>query len=1819
MGRKSIDVVGARQNNLRGVDVSFPLGAITAVTGVSGSGKSSLAFDTLYAEGQRRYVESFSPYARQFMDRMDRPDVARVDGVLPAVAIDQKNAIRASRSTVGTITELCDFIKVLYARAATLSCCGAPVLDESPAHVAAALCDEHDGARAIIAFSVPATTRRARELALEWLAAEGYQRLVQEGEAIPLAERKKSSRLPIIVALDRVTIEAKRRGRLSASVEQAMMRAGGQALVYLDGQREPRVFSRGRHCPRCDTRYPAPLESHFSFNSPLGACETCNGFGAVIDLDLDLVIPDRSLSLDEGAVRCWNTERTEYERGELCGCAEYYGIATDKPWGKLADDERELLIEGDKRRAAPARLAKRVDEPYGFFGIRGWFRWLERKTYKMHVRVLLSRYRAYVPCEACGGARLNAHALKYTLGGLSLDALYAMSIGEARAFFDTLELDTESAGACKPVLTEVRERLRYLCDVGVDYLTLDRKSRTLSGGEVQRVNLTTAIGSALVNTLYVLDEPSIGLHARDNARLMAILERLRDNRNTIVVVEHDDAIIRRTDHVVDLGPGPGDRGGEVVYAGPTRGLARAKDRSLTARYLSRAALAPTQAQWFVDDDAATPKPRRPVNGKTRRLSLSGARAHNLRGVDIEIPLERLTIISGVSGSGKSTLACDVLFRGLARLRGVPTERPGEHDRIEGARYLSDVVLVDQSPVGTTPRSNAATYVKVYDGIRKHFAATSAATRAGLSPASFSFNVAGGRCEACDGNGFERVEMQFLSDQFVACEKCGGKRFKPEVLAVELDGRSIADVLELTVDEAREVFADDDKIARGLAALSGVGLGYLRLGQPLNTLSGGESQRLKLAGHLAVDRTRGALFIFDEPTTGLHLADVQRLIENLHALVDVGNTVVVIEHHLDVIAQADWIIDLGPEGGREGGELLVCGPLDELLESERSHTARYLRAHLAGDAELDAIASAGRASEAKRSYLAPADIVVRGARVNNLRELDITLPRDKLVVVTGPSGSGKSSLAFDVLFAEGQRRFIDCLSPYARQYVAQVGRPDLDELLGVPPTVCISQRTARGGRKSTVATVTEIYHYLRLIYARVGVQHCHHCGAQVSGLSDERISALLIEHHDGQRVRVLAPAVRGRKGFHKDIFKRARARDHGEVRVDRSVLPLEPQPELSRYDEHDVEYVVGEVVVSAKRRAEIEALVGEALELGDGTLYVLPHKRRRVRRYSRDRYCADCGLGFDPPDPRTFSFNSRAGACEACGGSGVEPGGDEDGDETIDESLDGGSISTRLETPCSACGGARLSPRARAVRVFERSIDELTALTPGELVSVIEQAPLGERERAIVGTAVDEVTARCRFLERVGLGYLELGRGAHTLSGGEAQRVRLAAQLSAELRGVLYVLDEPTIGLHPHDNQRLLETLEELVTRGNTVVVVEHDEETIRRADHLVDMGEGGGSHGGRIVAAGPRARVLKQKRCLTARCMAIPGAERAVYRGRDVGRRAPSLAVSDVTHHNLAGVRARFPLGCLTVVTGVSGSGKSSLVRDVLGEGLRRVLHGGAGLSGTLRGTEAIRHVREIDQSPIGKTPASTPATYVGIYDEIRRLFAQLPEARARGYSAGRFSFNVRGGRCEHCSGKGSVKHEMSFLPDVYVHCELCDGARYAPETLEVRYREHSIADVLALTVEQARELFEAVPKVRRPLELLNDVGLGYVQLGQPSNTLSGGEAQRVKLARELQKRGGTRAGESVLYIMDEPSTGLHFDDLRKLLDVMQRLVDRGDTLVVIEHNLDVIASADYVIDLGPGGGKHGGRVLYQGPRDGLCGKDTATARFLAEHLGHAY
>jgi excinuclease ABC subunit A len=2001
-----IVVRGAREHNLRDVTVGLPRGRLVCLTGVSGSGKSSLAFDTLYAEGQRRYVESLSTFARQFLGQLPRPDVDSVTGLSPSISIAQKSAGHNPRSTVATMTEIHDFLRVLYARIGTAHCpeCDS-VLEAQPRDqiVERIIAARKDQRVMILAPLVREAKGEHRDLFTD-LVRQGFTRARVDGQICRVEDPPALEKLlkhSIDVVVDRLIPSEATRSRIAEAVELALRTGGGQVIVAgeekgdaaLLGEEKVAakraaspfsdlILSSRYACVQCGVSYSTPEPQLFSFNSPQGACPTCDGLGDIYGIDPTKLVTAPEKSLRKGAIGVLGSFRDmpRWLRRLLTGVAAHAeakrkfadGTLLDTPWQDLTSLQKKIWLNGTGLEEITLSWRRGRAERGGktkFEGILALLanRWRNAKS--GIIRRMLEKLMSVTPCHDCMGARLSHQARavrietkskQWTKGNrqLSLDALCALPIAAAREFLSDLVLDDTQAVIAVELMKEIRSRLAFLDQVGLGYLSLERKAPTLSGGESQRIRLAAQIGSGLSGVLYVLDEPSIGLHARDNVKLLGALEALRDKGNTVVVVEHDEDTIRAADWVVDFGPGPGKRGGEVVAAGTPADVAES-DRSITGSFLAGR------------DAIEVPAVRRKPTGKS--LLLKGVRHNNLTGIDVEIPLGQLVCVTGVSGSGKSSLVGDVLEPELRRrlAGGSDTERDdsgntgsggasgpvGTFTAIEGAEQLDKVIVIDQSPIGRTPRSNPATYVKVWDDIRKLFTMLPDAKKRGWKAGRFSFNVAGGRCEACEGNGSTRLDMDFLADVWVTCEQCGGARFAKDTLEVRWKGKNVAELLNMEIGEARELFADAPDIARKLETLCDVGLDYLHLGQPSPTLSGGEAQRVKLSRELAKRSTGKTLYILDEPTTGLHMADVRQLLTVLERLVDAGNTVLVVEHNLDVVKRADHVIDLGPEGGAGGGQIVAAGTPEQVARVKASHTGLALKSMLAaGKARADGVqkpparrkkpataAAIAKAELAKLSQIekasidpGPPQITIRGAAQHNLKSVDADIPRGAMTVCCGPSGSGKTSLAFDTLYAEGQRRYVESLSPYARQFVGQVPKPVFEKIEGLSPAVAIEQRATGSTPRSTVGTLTEMYDYFRVLAARLGVMHCPECSTPVGAQSIDKTVERLLEHDPGTRLLLLAP-VELRVGQSPEaFFAGLRAAGYARVRIDGKTQQLDEKPALDRKRKNKIEIVVDRVTAAPTERSRLAQSVETAFDAGAGTMLVaravegVDEADWPVEVHSRRLACASCGRGFKPLEPRQFSFNSPLGWCATCDGLGTRTGiehkslirdpslslgaGALDLWPSLDRAdcgqvsramLDGLCAATGLpidvplaelsglqqrvlfegtgekwievkrpaasagkspqrkqgsapadvwfsyqfkgleaaceeaarmvtglrgkvdavmgEVPCSECGGSRLADVASAVTLWGRSLDVWCRMPLARLQQSLAAVSLSDSEKKIAGDLLRELNARVAFLVDVGLEYLDMARPAGSLSGGELQRIRLAAQVGSGLTGVLYVLDEPTIGLHPRDTHRLITALGKLRDLGNTIVVVEHDRDVVASADHALDFGPGSGREGGTIVAHASPTKLATTKASVTGPYLKAKKACDAVLaRKQKQGRRQPAswLEVRGIRHRTLRGLDLKVPMGVLTAVTGPSGSGKTSLVLEVLWRSLARRLHAAReqpGQHDSVKGLEKIDKVILVDQEAIGSTPGSTPATYTGVFDHIRQLFTKVPEARTRGFTPRTFSFNVPGGRCEACEGLGQRRVEMHFLPDVWVECETCKGRRYSAETLHAKWHGKSIADVLEMSVAEAAQFFETVPAISRILSTLVDVGLGYITLGQPAPQLSGGEAQRVKLSRELAKPGTG----STLYILDEPTTGLHFSDIEKLLHVLERLVDTGNTVLVVEHNLEVIAAADWVIDMGPEAGDGGGKIVVEGPPEDLvvhvqqCVRDKSLLR---SHTGEA-
>ncbi|MBV9123046.1 MAG: excinuclease ABC subunit UvrA [Planctomycetes bacterium] len=1992
MENSTILIRGAREHNLRNVNLDLPRNQLIVFTGVSGSGKSSLAFDTLYAEGQRRYVESLSSYARQFLGQLQKPDVDYLGGLSPAISIQQKAAGRNPRSTVGTITEIHDYLRVLYARVGQGHCpeCGRPITAQTREQIIARILALPEGARFLILAPVIRGQKGEYKDLFEDMLKRGFVRARVDGQVVRLTDDLKLDRRIkhfIEIVIDRLKNEPRVRPRLAEAVEQALALGEGSLIVEVEGEKQDDQETEGGEdillsaqyaCTACGRSYEPPSPQLFSFNSPQGMCLECEGLGTKYTFDPALVVPDPSLSFYEGAIPLVGPLRGmgRWRRHIYEGVARTLDINLKTPWAELPAEHRNLLLYGAGDRHITYEWKQRGGGLWKHGG--KWEGIIPqllsnfKKTASGPRRMQLEKYMRSVRCPACQGQRLNPQARAVRLAGKTLVELCATPIGDLAEWFDPERGPLESSleplqrAIAGEVLKEIRGRLGFLLNVGLHYLTLERTAPTLSGGEAQRIRLAGQIGCGLVGVLYILDEPSIGLHPRDNERLLRSLERLRDLGNTVVVVEHDEETMRAADYIVDFGPGPGVRGGEVVAAGPYAEIV-ANPQSLTGQYLSGG------------KQIALPAQHRP--GTAKKLRIVGARHNNLKNITVDIPLGLFVCVTGVSGSGKSSLVNDILFERLKAERGrtngeaeEDSEEEGDLlaglgppasafacDAITGAEHIDKVIDIDQTAIGRTPRSNPATYIKVFDEIRALFAQLPESKVRGYKPGRFSFNRPGGRCEACEGNGSNRLEMDFLADVWVTCLVCEGRRFNRETLQVRYKGKNIHDVLEMDVQEALEHFTHVPRIRNMLQTLHDVGLDYIKLGQSSPTLSGGEAQRIKLARELCRRSTGQTLYILDEPTTGLHFEDIHKLLQVLHGFVEAGNTVVVIEHNLDVIKTADWIIDLGPEGGSGGGEVVYAGTPEDVAACSRSYTGQALLAGpLSGRNHLPSPKTGRNGAPHTRPHQEePATdrithLTVQGAQQHNLKNLTVSLPRERMTVCTGPSGSGKSSLALDTIYAEGQRRYIESLSAYARQFLGQMQKPRVEHVTGLSPAISIEQKTTSRSPRSTVGTVTEVYDYLRVLYARLGQPYCPTCGIPVGTQTADEIIDKILSLPEGSKLYLMAPVERRGQEKYEAIWDEIRRTGYVRLRVDGRSYNVEEPPAIDHRRKHQIEVVVDRVIVKSNQRSRVADAVEAALDLGRGVLHVAHVDDSRdepgwkVERYSQHFACDRCGRSFEPLNPHHFSFNSPLGWCPTCEGLGVQRGantavlirdprrslregaiaawpvlsaenpflpfaealarhvglsldtpfeeldpahqrailhgtgdawvalasGEPKSAERAAKGKKRGSKSeprpatpevrfqykglfpaideaSRVsfvyrhkldhlvsEVPCSTCGGSRLREDAAAVRFADRTLGDLCNLPIGQTLDLFKNLALSKTQQQVAGELLREIQNRLQFLVDVGLEYLTLSRPAPTLSGGESQRIRLASQIGSGLTGVLYVLDEPTIGLHPRDNRRLLQALVHLRNLGNTLVLVEHDREVITAADYLLDFGPGAGDRGGEITAQGTPKQVQRARASLTGQYLSgkkaipVPGNRRMqkvkgewlLVNGSDTPGQPPHyLTVVGARHHNLKNIDVSFPLGTFIAVTGVSGSGKSSLVNEVLYNTLARKLHRArtpAAAHDDILGLDFIDKVINVDQDPIGNSPSSNPATYTGVFDRIRQLFAQLPDAKVRGYHPRRFSFNKPGGRCEACEGNGQKKIEMHFLPDVWVECDVCHGSRYNPETLAVHYKGRSIADVLQMRVSEALELFSNIPKIRRILQTLADVGLDYLTLGQAAPTLSGGESQRVKLAAELSRPNTGRT----LYLLDEPTTGLHFDDIRKLLDVLNRLVDLGNTVIVVEHNMDVIKTADWIIDLGPEAGEAGGYVVAQGTPELLLNhRDTEdtekkvshTAEILAEVL----
>lgn len=1890
---KQICLKKVKVHNLKSVDLTLDTNQLIVFTGVSGSGKSSMAFDTIYVEGQRRYVESLSTFARRQLGEMAKPDLEHASGISPTISIEQKSAGKNPRSTVGTMTEIYDYLRVLYARIGVPHCpvSGEAVMPQSRERILKTIQSIPQGTKlAILAPFAKAKKAEFKEDFQE-LLRKGYMRARVDGKILSLDDDVTldgNVAHDVDVVIDRLTVNQDNMSRIAEALTEALNLGNGvMSVLYLDTDEE-QLFSMHAYSPKSGLSY-SSLEPHdFSFNSPSGMCPHCNGLGVVNQFDLEKII-DPSLSIAEDCCSVGSSYQTVRYGNIYDNLANIYGFSVHTPWKKLSEEAKKIFLYGTEKKwtrmtfihpVTGATWTDHIQWRGVLYEAQSRFAEAKSDLYRKKMQKIMSEQ----VCPVCQGERLKQYPAATLLNGKRISALTAMTIEDCLEFFNHLVLTKNEEFIADELLKEIRQRLMFLVEVGLGYLTLKRTSPTLSGGESQRVRLASQIGCGLVGITYVLDEPSIGLHPRDNKKLIHTLKHLRDMGNSVIVVEHDEETIWEADRIVDFGPGPGSRGGNIVVNGTLRDLLEHKD-SITAGYLNGTLTIPI------------PKKRR--KAKKEFLEISAATHHNLKKVSVKIPLGQFIAVTGVSGSGKSSLISDILYPSLSNHLHKGEHTVGAHKEIAGKDNIDKVIAIDQSPIGRNPRSNPATYIKLFDEIRDLFCMLPESKARGYKPGRFSFNVKEGACPQCEGMGMVKVDMDFMEDAWVDCPLCKTKRFDEETLSIHYKGKNIYDVLEMEVAEALEFFANIPSIKHKLETLQKVGMDYIKLGQSSTTLSGGEAQRIKLAKELVRPSTGNTLYILDEPTTGLHFHDIKQLLSVLHELVERGNTVLVIEHNMDVVKTADWIIDLGPEGGEKGGEIVATGT-PEKISAMDTPTGRAISEAIHHDAKKKTVETLKRLKKGPKKESSEdkeiKSITILGAEQNNLKHLDVTIPREQITVFTGPSGSGKSSLAFDTIYAEGQRRYIESLSPYARQFVKQMSKPKVGHVEGLSPAIAIEQKAHAGNPRSTVGTMTEIYDYLRLLFARIGIPHDPDTGEEIKAISKDHVVDRINSYPEGEKIQVLAPINIKKNEKFEDVIGRLQRIGYLRVRLNGQYYDLDDPSLPSQYDKkrkNELFLVIDRLKVRSTGDMRLYEAVENASRIGEGKLVIA--KEDSDVFFNLTFAVESTGKSYPEITPHTFAFNHADGMCIDCQGLGFQYGANlfqnaeimsqsitslmqylwrektsSSAQQLLRDVLDAegidpytplrllpkdqlqillnGSPSEKLymtkqgykvrwiginhvlakvgknaisemresviplldEQVCLSCNGYRVNPLARHVTIQGLSIGELCRLPIIKASEFINGLTLSSQENKLLEEVIKQLKSKLSFLCEVGLHYLSLERRAPTLSGGEAQRIRLARQLGSGLTGVLYVLDEPTIGLHPRDNDRLNTALKQLKTLGNTLLMVEHDPLTISIADHILDFGPQAGQHGGHITAEGTLTEIMNNPNSLTGAYLSgklqIPIREKP---------RSPAKTFLTITHakeNNLKNIDVKIPVGLMTCLTGVSGSGKSTLMHQVILPAVQQglmtkdtVVYKGA----TISGISNFDKLLSIDQNPIGLTARSDVGTYVDVLARMREFFASLPLARSKGLQGKHFSYNHRRGMCTGCWGMGYKRVEMHFLPPIRVVCEDCKGMRLNPTSLEIQYAGKNFGQYLDMTVEEARKVFENHPRIVRPLDTLISVGLGYLKLGQEMASLSGGEAQRIKLSRELAKRSTGRT----LYLLDEPTTGLHSDDIKKLLAVLQKLVDKGNTMIIIEHNQDVIKNADHLIDLGPDAGEEGGQVLFTGsPKDIKKNRKSLTGKYLS-------
>ncbi|NOX48219.1 MAG: excinuclease ABC subunit UvrA [Chlorobi bacterium] len=1644
-----IELENVSQNNLRNISLKLPRNKFIVITGVSGSGKSSLAFDVINGEGRRKYFVNLSARARNYLGKLEKPKVERIRNLTPTIAVSQTSGNNNPRSTVGTLSEINDYLRLLFARL---------------------------------------------------------------------------------------------------------------------GKSDDNTLDLNR--------------SLFSFNSPVGACPHCKGLGVEDRIAPKLLIEDASRTIRERAFKITNpkgyiiySQVTIDALDEVC---KAHGFSVDIPWRELSPEQQDVVLNGSDR----------IKIPYGKHTLESRMRWSgitakprEEGYYKGILPVMdqilqrdrnpnILRFAKTQLCSSCGGSRLSEKALSVKILGKTIHDFSCLSLDELKQSLDINLFSGNDKPIAKEILKETKKRIDTLKLLGLAYLSLNRKADTLSGGEMQRIRLAKQMTSKLRNITFVFDEPSIGVHPSNNANIIKVMKELTANGNTVIVVEHDAQTILNADWIVEIGPGAGINGGDLLFNGSIKEFMGSSYKSLTKDYLP-------------EGKKEVKMGFQPPVGKSF-FSLKNAEINNLKSLNADFAYHCLNVVSGVSGAGKSSLINQSL---IPLIQGKYDKQLNVKGKPELENFNFDkTIIVDRSPIGKTARSTPATYTKLHDLIRDLFASLDESKKRNFNRSVFSYNVKGGRCEKCEGAGKLEIGMHFLGNVETVCDVCNGKRFKTEVLAIKYREKSISDILNLSIKQAHGFFEGNKKIQHYLRVLISIGLGYIKLGQSSNSLSGGEAQRIRLASEIIKSTSGNNLFIFDEPTTGLHFYDIQVLLDLFAELLNKGNTIIAIEHNEDFIRNAHRIIDLGPEAAVKGGRIVFQGCYADFLKNKESLTVRYLKPGIENVCYKDENPGNKRQIEFK------------GVNTNNLKSVDVIVPDGKHTVITGRSGSGKSSLAFDTIFSESQKRFTESFPTYIRQFSGNYSRAKFDEAFGLTPVIALKQSNRITDPRSTLGTLTDIYDLYRLLYSRFGTQHCTDYGHKLkTGYCTscdkqfplmDRASLFSFNNTEGScpNCSGLGTVLTSSKG----------------LLVENPKLPIEngafgKHKSLQFYTDPFGQYVATLKAVGERFGIDyslpVDELSGKAVEyalFGTGNEEYDVHWdfKRKNRTGSHD--FKGKWIGFTELLLDEYHRKHANGK-----------GGD--------------LLAFLTEKPCPICKGQRFKKEVLSVVFAGLNIHELSEKNISQTIQLFNEIKTKPEtfgldkgfyklNKQLLGDIVEKLEA----LENLGLSYLNINRQTKTLSGGELQRALLSTHLKGGLTGITYILDEPSTGLHPSDAMKLNDNIQKLVNEGNTVITVEHNPEIINSADYLLELGPGAGENGGQIIAKGSVREILGNPGSLIGKYLG----KKSVFKIPALKLPARFINIENANAHNLKNINVNIAINELNVITGVSGSGKTSLVRDVLHKSFRAKT---AVNCKAIFGFENVDEIIAVDKNPLPGSSLSTPATFIGAFDEIRKLFAASVQAKEQKLKAGDFSFNSKSGQCPVCKGTGEIKVSLDFISDVSSVCESCNGKRYKPHILEVKYKGQNIFDILEMSVKEALRFFEGSPKIIQPLYILNEIGLGYVGLGQSSSTLSGGESQRLKIAREII----SGKSEKALFIFDEPSRGLHPDDLTHLQRLFDILLKKGNTLVVVEHNPIVISKADHIIDLGPQGGELGGELIYQGDLKGLVKCDASvTGKFMQNLLG---